>query len=380
MGLHRATIVRGVFPGRTDPPAAPVAARLAHSPGRPHVSKGFHGGRVHLHHVSAPAGPSAGQGRARQRVAVVPARRQDRRAGRQRRGQVNPAAHHGGARSRLLRRRRAGARGERRPAAPGAGPRPHQGRARQRRGGRRPPGGPAAPLRGDRRPARRDGAGRDGDRAGRVRRAPGGDRPAGRLGPRAQARRRHGRPARAAGRPGRDHPLRRRAPPRGPVPAAAVLAGPAAARRAHQPPRRRVGGLAGAPPRGVPRHRRGRDPRPLLPRQRGRLDPGAGSRQGHPVEGQLLVLARAEAHAPGAGGEGRVGAPEGAGPGAGVGAQLAQGPPVQEQGAHRQLREAGGRGGRAPRPGGGDPHPLAPAAGRPGARGHRLPRASATAC
>ena len=51
-------------------------------------------------------------------------------------------------------------------------------------------------------------------------------------------------------------------------------------------------------------HRRRRDPRPLLPRQRGRLDPRARPRQGHPLEGQLLVLARAEAHAAGAGGEG----------------------------------------------------------------------------
>ena len=53
---------------------------------------------------------------------------------------------------------------------------------------------------------------------------------------------------------------------------------PAAARRADQPPRRRVGGLARAPPRGVPGHRRRRDPRPLLPRQRRRLDPRARPR------------------------------------------------------------------------------------------------------
>ena len=45
---------------------------------------------------------------------------------------------------------------------------------------------------------------------------------------------------------------------------------PAAARRADQPPRRRVGRLAGAAPAGVPRHRRRRHARPLLPRQRGR--------------------------------------------------------------------------------------------------------------
>ena len=45
-------------------------------------------------------------------------------------------------------------------------------------------------------------------------------------------------------------------------------------RRADESPRRRVGGLAGAPSQGS-RHGRGGDPRPLLPRQRGRLDPRA---------------------------------------------------------------------------------------------------------
>ena len=107
------------------------------------------------------------------------------------------------------------------------------------------------------------------------------------------------------------HAVGRRAPPGRALPPAALGARPAAARRADQPPRRRVGRVAGAAPRGVRRHRRRRDPRPLLPRQRGRLDPRARPRPGHPLEGQLLVLARAEAHAPGAGGEGRVGPPEG---------------------------------------------------------------------
>ena len=45
-------------------------------------------------------------------------------------------------------------------------------------------------------------------------------------------------------------------------------------------------------------HGRRGHPRPLLPRQRRRLDPRARSRQGHPVQGQLLGLARAEAGAP----------------------------------------------------------------------------------
>ena len=98
-------------------------------------------------------------------------------------------------------------------------------------------------------------------------------------------------------------PLRRRAPPRGPLPAAAQPARYAAAGRAHQPPGRRVGGLAGAPPVRVPGRRGGRDPRPLLPGQRGGLDPGAGPGQGHAVQGQLLGLAGAEAGPPGPGGE-----------------------------------------------------------------------------
>ena len=99
--------------------------------------------------------------------------------------------------------------------------------------------------------------------------------------------------------------VRRRAPPRGAVPAAAERARPAAARRADEPPRRRVGRLARAPPRGVQGHRRGRHPRSLLPRQRRGLDPRARPRARHPVRGQLLELAGAEAGAARAGGEAR---------------------------------------------------------------------------
>ena len=81
-----------------------------------------------------------------------------------------------------------------------------------------------------------------------VRRHPGQDRRRRRLEPRHAAGVRDGRPAPApAGRRG-GHPLRGRAPARGAMPAAAARARTAAARRAHQPPRRRVGGLAGAAP------------------------------------------------------------------------------------------------------------------------------------
>ena len=101
---------------------------------------------------------------------------------------------------------------------------------------------------------------------------------------------------------------------------------PAAARRADQPPRRRVRRLAREAPRGLQGHGRRGHPRPLLPRQRRRLDPRARPRPRHPVQGQLLRLARAEAGAAGPGGapgdrppahdrpRARVGAPDAAGP------------------------------------------------------------------
>ena len=53
---------------------------------------------------------------------------------------------------------------------------------------------------------------------------------------------------------------------------------PAAARRAHQPPRRRERAVAGAAPGQVPGHRHGDHPRPVLPRQRRRVDPRARPR------------------------------------------------------------------------------------------------------
>ena len=62
--------------------------------------------------------------------------REDRRARAERRGQVDPAADHGGARRAVERRRRAGAGSDRRAARAGAGARSRQGRARQRRGRR----------------------------------------------------------------------------------------------------------------------------------------------------------------------------------------------------------------------------------------------------
>ena len=80
------------------------------------------------------------------------------------------------------------------------------------------------------------------------------------------------------------------APPRRAVQAAARGARPAAARRAHQPPRRRERGVAGAAPGEVRRHRPRGHPRPVLPRQRRRVDPRARPRPRLPLRGQLLHL------------------------------------------------------------------------------------------
>ena len=62
----------------------------------------------------------------------------------------------------------------------------------------------------------------------------------------------------------------------------------------HQPSRRRVGRLAGAHAPGLRRHRRCSDPRSVLPRQRGGLDPRARPRPRLPLRRQLLGLPRAE--------------------------------------------------------------------------------------
>ena len=142
------------------------------------------------------------------------------------------------------------------------------------------------------------------------------------------------------------HALGRRASPRRAVPAAAEVAGPAPARRADQPPRRRVGGVARAVPQGIQGHRRRRHARPLLPRQRRRVDPRARSRVRHPVEGQLLVLAGTEAAAAGAGGEVGEQAPEDAAARARMDPHVAARAAGQGQGASERVRAAAQRGHR----------------------------------
>ena len=162
----------------------------------------------------------------------------------------------------------------------------------------------------------------------------------------------HGRPALPARRHPGQRALRRRAAPRGPVPAAAPEARHPAPRRAHQPPRRRDRGLARAAPAAVRGHGHRRHPRPLLPRQRGRLDPRARPRPGHPVEGQLLLAGSSRSRSACASEEKTESrAPEDPAARAGVDPHGAQGPPRQGQGAHQRLRAAPqpGRRRRSPR-------------------------------
>ncbi len=87
-----------------------------------------------------------------------------------------------------------------------------------------------------------------------------------------------------------------------------------------------------------PGHRRRGHPRPLLPRQRRRLDPRARSRPRHPVGRELLVLAGAEAGPAAAGREGGVEAPAHAAARAGLDPDVAAGAPGQGQGATQRLR------------------------------------------
>ena len=73
---------------------------------------------------------------------------------------------------------------------------------------------------------------------------------------------------------------------------------------------RRVDRLARTAPPTIQGYGDRRDPRPLLPGQRRRMDPRTGPRRGHSVEGQLLGLARTEDHAHGHGGEAGVETPQ----------------------------------------------------------------------
>ncbi len=237
---------------------------------------------------------------------------------------------HGRDRHRVRRPGPAGPQRHGRTAGAGARARSRQGRQGQRRGRRRRDPRAARSLqRAVDELLRRDRR--------RVLPRAGADRRRRRLEPRHHARVRHGRAALPAARRRRDHALRWRAAPGGDVPAAAAPARPAAARRAHQPPRRRVGGMARAAPAGLQGHDRGHHPRSLLPGQRRRLDPRARPRPRHPLPGQLLRLAGAEAEAPQAGGAPGVQPPAHDRAGARVGADERLSAARQAQGAPQRL-------------------------------------------
>ena len=329
--------------------------------------RGSYGAPIHLHDAEPAEGrPSAARDPEGDLPLVLPGR-EDRRPRVERRGQVDAAQDHGGRRHGLRRRR--GARGGHAHRISAAGPaaRHHQGRARQRRARRRED--PRA-LEAVRRAEREDGRGalrgRERKAHGRVPARAGRHRGDQRVGARPAARDRDGRAAAAAARRRRDEDLGRRAAPRRALQDPARTARPAAPRRADQPPRRGIRRVARAAPRRVSRDRRRRHARPLLPRQRRRLDPGARPRRGHPVGGQLFELARAEGAAARDGGEAGVGEAADAEARARVGEDVAARAPGQEQGAPREVRDAARRqgAGGARR----DAGPLHPARTAPGRR------------
>ena len=172
---------------------------------------------------------------------------------------------------------RARSRRERRPARAGAAPRPCKTCARTCSRASASWSRSRALQRDRRQLLRRDG--------GRVRSPAGANRCGGRVEPRRDGRARDGRAALPARRRRRGEPLGRRAASRRALPPATEPAGPAAARRADESPRRGVGRMARAPPRGVQGSCRRGHPRPLLPRQRRRLDPRTRPRSRDPYQG-----------------------------------------------------------------------------------------------
>ena len=264
---------------------------------------------------------------------------QDRRARRQRRGQEHAPADHGGRRQGLRRHRQARARDDDRLRPAGADARPDARRPGQRRAGRRQDPGPARP--------------------GSTRSTPGS---ASRSTPDEmeklldeQAKVQDAIEAANAWDLDRNveiamdamrlppgdadvvDPLRRREAPGRALQGPARTARHPPARRADEPPRRRVAspGSSGTSQE-YPGHGRRRHPRPLLPRQRRRLDPRARPRPGHPLAGELHLLARAEAGAAGQGGEAGEQPPQDPGPRAGVGPDGPPRPGRQEPGPARR--------------------------------------------
>ena len=278
------------------------AARIAQPRRGPPARRRYAGSHVepvHLHDAPPDEGLPARQDGARGHHARLLPGRQDRRARLQRRRQVDAAADHGRHRHRVPRRRAARARRDRRPARAGAA-------ARR----------PAKDVRGN----VEDGVAatqalldRFNELAANYSDETADEFAA--LQAKIDAADAWNLDTDARLRDGRAAPARRPTPTSTSSPAASAAASRSAGCCSARPtcccstsrpttstPSR---SLARAPPRRVQGHRRRRDPRSLLPRQRRRLDPRARPRRGHPVRGQLLELARAEAEAPRAGGEGR---------------------------------------------------------------------------
>jgi ATPase subunit of ABC transporter with duplicated ATPase domains len=111
-----------------------------------------------------------------------------------------------------------------------------------------------------------------------------------------------------------------------------------AARRADQPSGCRERRMAGKSSEGICGRGTDDHPRPLFPRQCGRLDPRARSRKILPLRGQLLHLSGEEGQAAGAGRARGIGPPEGDQGRAGVDPAGPERPPDQIQGAYRQVR------------------------------------------
>ena len=286
-----------------------------------------------------------------------------------------------GQRRAVVRRRRARAERDRRPARAGAVPRSREGRARQRRGRRARAARPARPLQRD-----------------LARSSPSRMPTSTRCSPsRRRCRTRSTAPTHGSSTSTSTTRWTRCALPEGDRDVTTLSGGerrrvalcrlllsspgPAAARRADEPSRRGVGRLARALPRRLQGHDRRRHARPLLPRQRRRLDPRARPRQRHPVPGQLLVVARAEAGAARDRGEDGVGAAPHARARARVGAHEPARAAREVEGAPRRLREAARRGAEREARQGRDPHSArARGSATSSSRPSTCRRASATGC
>ena len=208
--------------------------------------KGNTHGRVHLPNVQGAQGARR-QGHPRRCHPVVLSRREDRRGGPERHGQVHAAQDHGRHRGGQQRRCSPDPRLLGGHPAAGAAAGRGQDRPGEHRDGVRRREGRYRPLQRDRhahgraRRRLRRAYGGDGQAAGRHRRGQ-------RLGPGQPAVPGHGRAAVPRPRHAGERALRRRTSSRGAVPSAARGPRPAASRRAHQPPGRRIRAVAGEVP------------------------------------------------------------------------------------------------------------------------------------